>query len=903
MSTKNLAPLFHPRSIAIIGASARAQSVGGLILRNTVNRGFAGDIWPVNPRYGKILDLPCYPDVARLPGIPDVAVIATPPAIIPAILKQLGEKGNRIAVVVTAGLTNDNGLKQAALAACKPYGLRIFGPNVIGVCIPTARLDASFALTGAKAGNVGLLSQSGAIVSSLLDWAADNDVGFSKVISLGDMIDVDVGDGIDLLAADCATKTIVIYLESITNPRKFVSAARAAGRLKPVIAIVPGRYAAAAKAAATHTGALVSDSRIIDAVLKRAGVIRVIELSDIFDTVQITQRFPPLPKARLAIVTNGGGAGVLAVDSLLDRGEVLAQLSPETLVKLNELLPTAWSRANPVDILGDAAPERYRAAIEAVANDTGVDILLALHCPVELATPKATATAVVKCVDSGKIAGKPLLACFLGGREAREGRRILQASGVATYDLPTNAIGAFHVLAQWARQQEYLTHITPSTRQSLCVDRSAALQIFQNVAAEGRSMLTEVEAKRILEAYRISVPETLAVQSETDVERAASSLLKRYPAIALKVLSRQITHKSDVGGVVLGITSVAIAVEAADNIKISLTKAGLGSKLEGFTLQPMVTIKNGIELFVGLSTDVVFGPVIAFGAGGVAVEVVDDIALGLPPLDDDLAEDLIAQTRIDRVLRAFRHVPPANRAAIAGVLTSVSQMSLDFPFITAVDINPLVAGRNEVVALDARIEIDPKRICQSAPNKNLVIRPYPIELTHELELAGKGFTIRPILPSDAGLYETLLQKTSPEDIRMRFFGQTKLSKATIIRMTHLDYEREMAFVAIVSTSGELAGVSRLLIDADREGGDFGLLVRSDLQRIGLGRSLLQQLLSYGRSENLKEIRGCVLAGNDRMLRLCRSMGFEVSSVEQDSKMRLIQLNLDAHGDRRADIAH
>lgn len=661
-----------------------------------------------------------------------------------------------------------------------------------------------------------------------------------------------------------------------------------------MIAIVPGRHAAAAKAAATHTGALASDNRVIDAVLKRAGIIRVNELSELFDAAEITSRFPPLPKARLAIVTNGGGAGVLTVDSLLDRGEKLARLSEETVSKLDKLLPAGWSRGNPIDIMGDASPERYRAALETVASDPKVDILLALHCPVQPATPEATAIAVAACVENGRIGGKPLLACFLGGREAREGRRVLQAAGVANYDLPANAVGALHVLAQWARQQEHLTHMAPSTCESLHVDRPKALRIFERVAAEGRRMLTEPEAKEVLAAYRIPVPEVLVAESVAAVERLASSLLDRSSAIAVKVLSRHITHKSDVGGVALGMTSAGDAARAARDMTVALANAGLDKKLEGFVLQPMVTVKNGVELLVGLTTDPAFGPVIVFGAGGICVEAVDDIALGLPPLDGDLAEELIAQTRVDRLLKGFRHVAPANREAVRSVLLSLSQMSVDFPFMTALDINPLIVGEAAGIALDARIEIDLERISEPAPNRKLVIKPYPTGLASDVELSGRHFTIRPILPSDASLYATLLQKTRPEDIRLRFFGQTGLSEAAIIRMTHLDYEREMAFVAILADTGELAGVSRLAIDVDREWADFGLLVRSDLQRIGLGTTLLGRLVSYARTENLKELQGSVLARNDRMLRLCRKLGFEVTTAGQETGMGQVRLTLNGH---------
>ncbi|WFU13252.1 bifunctional acetate--CoA ligase family protein/GNAT family N-acetyltransferase (plasmid) [Rhizobium sp. CB3090] len=891
MSIKNLAPLFRPRSVAVIGASNRAGAIGTKILQNVIDGGFIGEVWPVNPKHQQILQRKCYVRVSELPDTPDIAVVATPAPTVPSILRELGEKGTKIAVVASAGLTTENGLKEAALAASKPYGLRIFGPNVVGLILPGSKLNASFVLTGASPGKIGLLSQSGAIVSSLLDWASERGIGFSQVLSLGDMIDVDIGDGIDLLAGDHETSAIIIYLESIVNPRKFVSAARAAGRLKPLIAIVPGRHKAAAKAAATHTGALTGEPRVIDAILKRAGIVRVTALSELFAAAEITAKVPPLTSARVGIVTNGGGAGVLAVDGLLDHGEALAPLADRTMASLDDLFPNGWSKSNPVDVLGDASPDRIAAAIHAVALDPAVDVVLALYCPVQAAPPAEVASAIISTVQAPDWPHKRLLSCLLGGSASREGRQILCNAGIPDYGLPEDAITALHVLGQWGRRQEQLTHVATTT--PLRFDRDGAMRVFEEVAKQSRTMLTEVEAKAVLGFYEIPVAECVVAKNVAAVEQVAAELLHRYPSIVVKLLSRSITHKSDIGGVMLDITTRAGARRAARSIAASAAAAGLADQVEGFVLQPMIKIDNGLELFAGLSVDKVFGPTIAFGAGGIGVEQVDDIAVGLPPLDDGSATDLINATRIERLLHGFRHIRPANLNIVKSVLLALSQMAVDFPFVRAFDINPLSVGHQTAIAIDARIEIDPSRLHDAVPNRSLVIRPYPSEWTRQISVGGQDFVFRPIRPMDAKAYAAMLELTAGDDLRMRFFGQAKLSQAAIVRMTHIDYEREMALIAI-DRGGGIVGVARLATDVSREWGDFGLLVRSDCQHIGLGTALLRQLLEFAGAEGLQEVRGLVLAHNHKMLALCRKAGFEIMTSPHDATFLQVRLRLSGY---------
>jgi acetyltransferase len=796
VTIRNLELAAHPRSVAVIGASSREGSVGNIVFGNILRAGFGGEVWPVNPKHGEILGRRCYHNAAELPEAPDLAVIVTPPATVPGVIAELGERGTRAAVVITAGITRENGLRQAMLEAARPNLFRVIGPNTVGLIIPTLKLNASFAHIAAQPGNIALLSQSGAIATSLVDWAAENNVGFSYVVSLGDMADVDVGDWLDLLAGDRKTRAIVMYLETIPNPRKFMSAARAAARIKPVIAIKAGRHEAAAKAAATHTGALSGMDRVADAALHRAGILRVKGLTELFDAVETIARFPPLVRTRVGIITNGGGAGVLAVDQLVDCNCELADLSATTIERLNASLPTTWSHGNPVDIIGDAPPERYLAALEAVAADPGTDVVMVLSCPTALASPEEAARAVARLAGGGTINGKPVLACWLGEHAARAGRRILHEAGVANFETPADAAMAVSYLGDWSRAQKALTRVPPSRSEAFKGDDEAVRAIFRQAANEGRRMLTEPEAKAAIRAYGIPVPETVIARTPQDAGRAAERLLVESDSVVVKLLSRAISHKSDIGGVALNLTTSAAAETAARTIAERVQQKAPEAQIEGYAVQPMITRKQAHELIVGINHDPIFGPVILFGAGGVAVEVLDDTAVALPPIDDVLAGDLIERTRIGRLLAGFRDRPPANRHAIVAVLKGLSQMVVDFPAIVAVDINPLVADTEGVIALDARIEIRPEAVEQRGPNPALVIRPYPGEWAKDISANGASFRIRPITPGDVALYPEFLARMAPDDIRMRFLAPRKSFPDEMLkRLTQLDYDRDMAFVA------------------------------------------------------------------------------------------------------------
>ena len=895
MSTRNLEGAFAPASIAVIGASKRQGAVGQVVLANIISGGFRGAIYPVNLKYEEVQGLRCYHHIEDLPEAPDLAVIMTPPETVPELVDQLGRRGVRVAVVITAGINAGNGLRQKMLDAAQPHLLRIIGPNTIGLLAPHLGLNASFTHIAPAAGRVALISQSGAIVSSIIDWAYAEGIGFSHVFSLGDMSDVDVGDCLNMLAADEKTAAIVMYLESIPAPRKFMSAARAAARIKPVIAVKPGRHEAAARAALTHTGSLAGADIVVDAALRRAGIIRVDDLEDLFNAAEITARFRPLNTARVAIVTNGGGAGVLAVDKLLDEGATLAALSPETLEQLDAVLPPTWSHANPVDIIGDAPPERYLAALEGVAADPGVDAILVMNCPTALASPVGAAAAVAGLVDKGCINGKPVLACWLGKHAAEAARAVLQQANVASFDTPAQAAEAVALLTRWSVLQRNLERV-PESQGEIAVDNGRVRAVIAAAAAEGRTLLTEDEAKAVIAAYGIPVPETILAATVDEVAAAAERLLGAAPAVVVKVRSKTISHKSDIGGVVLDIRDADGARKAAAGIIARVAKIP-GGKLDGFTVQPMIRRPRAEELIAGISSDPIFGPTILFGAGGVSVEVVKDTATGLAPLDEVLAGALIDRTRVSRLLAGYRDRPPADRAAIQRALLGLSQLVVDFPAIVAVDVNPLLADADGVIALDARVEIDPARIGEPAPNRSLAVRPYPSGWVKTVAAGGTDYTLRPIRPVDAALYPAFLDRVDPEDMRLRFLVAMKnIPPDLLIRLTQLDYDRDIAFVAL-EPSGDLAGIVRYAAGPERETAEFGILVRSDIKGHGLGSALLRHLVDYARAEGVGRLEGLVLTENTRMLALCRELGFEIAADPSDPVRLRATLPLALPGNR------
>ena len=860
MTTRNLEALFEPASIALIGASNQPGSIGAVLARNMTGAGFAGPVWLVNPHEDLIKGQRVYRTLADLPSAPDLAIIATPAATIPAIVSELGARGCRAAVVISTGFS-DPALHQALLDAARPTLLRIAGPNCLGFLSPARGINASFAHLTPAPGRLALVAQSGAVTTAALDWAAGRGLGFSQVVTLGDMADIDFGDVLDYLASDPATHAIMLYVESIRDARKFMSAARIAARAKPVVAVKAGRSAAGARAAWSHTGALAGSDLVYDAAFRRAGIVRVDSLREMFDAVVTLTSGVSVAGDRLTLLTNGGGAGVMAADALEARAGALAVLSPETLAALDPVLPKAWSHGNPVDIIGDAPPERYGAALKVLLHETASDAVLVLNCPTALADGAAAAQVIINTAAAGP--KRPILSCWLGDPAARPSRALFAAAMIPTYETPEEAVDAFSHLAGRHRNLELLAEVPAGALAE--PDRAAASALLDRVRAEERSDLTEPEAKALLAAYAIPVLESRTVKSP--VEAAALAGEWQGP-FALKILSPDITHKSDVGGVALNLGSGEAVELAAREMLERIAAKAPAARIEGFVLQQMANRPHGRELIVGLSADPTFGPVLLFGQGGVEVEVVSDRVMGLPPLNRPLALDMIGRTRVARRLGAFRDRPAADVGAVADVLARLGQLAMDFPQVSELDINPLIADVAGVLAMDARV-----RLAGAQAPRAAAIRPYPQDLATSVTLAGgEILMVRAIRPQDAADLVELIARSSHEDVRFRFRGSLReLPRAWADRLAQIDYEREMALVGFEGAN--LSGVARLVCDPLGESGEFALMVRTDRQNHGVGEALLHRLRAYAKSRGLARVWGEVDRTNEPMLGLADRLGF------------------------------
>ena len=870
MSTRNLDKLMAPRSVVAIGASARSGSVGAAVTRNLLAAGFHGDIHLVNLKGGEIEGRSVLRSLAELAQPADLAVIMTPPETVPRLLAELGERGTRTAVVITTGpgsgatAHDDNRRwRKRLLKAAQPYLLRIVGPNCIGYVAPRLGLNASFGPTKLKAGKLSAVAQSGAVLAGLADWGTSQGIGFSHLISMGDMADVDFGDVLDLLASDYDTRAVLMYVEGITQARKFMSAARSVARLKPVIVLKAGRHAAAAKAAASHTGAMAGSAAVYDAAFARAGLVRVSGLGELFDAAE-TLGYGLAPRTeRLGILTNGGGAGIIATDLLLDEGGDLATLQPRTIAQLDWLMPRAWSHGNPVDIVGDADGARYGAAVDALADDRGVGAVLAMNVPTAL-TSSVEAARAVSGAKGAKVV--PIIGCWIGGAEAQEGRRVLHEAGMPAFDSPLRAVRGFMHIVQHRRGQRALQRTPPSVPEARA-DAELVRAIAQGALHHKREVLTEPEAKRILAAYGIPVvPTEVALDA---AEAAAAAMRIGFP-VAVKILSRDIRHKSDVGGVMLDLGSEQEVRDACRTIHDRACNAAPGARLDGFVVQPMVKRPHAVELILGAAEDPVFGPILMIGHGGVAAEVIDDKALALPPLDPVLAEYALGRTRVDRLLRGYRDRPPADRAAVCDVLIRLSRLIADVGEIAELDVNPLLADADGVIALDARIVV--RSPAGQERGARFAIKPYPVELESEIEHRGERLRVRPIRPDDEALLQAFVRRMTPEDIRLRFFGPLReLTHEMAARLTQIDYDREMAFLLL--DGKELLGVGRLAADPGFEQAEFALAVLSDRQGHGYGRLLLNHVLHYAKERGVERVTGQVLRENHKMLELAKRLGF------------------------------
>ena len=890
MTTRNFDALFQPKAIALIGASNRPNSVGAVLARNLQSGGFTGPILAVNPHEAAIGSTLSYHSVAELPVTPDLAVLATPASAIPGLIGELGARGCRAAVVVTAGFGEGgraagDALRQAMLEAARPHMMRIVGPNCLGFMSPHAGINASFAHLAPAAGDIAFLSQSGALVTGVLDWAAGRDLGFSHIVSLGDMSDVDFGDVLDHLAQDAATRSILLYVESIRDARKFMTAARIAARAKPVIVIKAGRSQGGAKAALSHTGALAGADAVYDAAFRRAGMLRVYELREIFEAAETLGRGLAVRGDRLTILTNGGGAGVLAADALDALGGTLAALPPQTAAKLDAVLPSAWSHSNPIDIIGDASGERYTQALNALMANPDQDAILVMNCPTGVVAPDEASRAVLDCVaaPTARDGATPVLTCWLGDATAKVARKQFADAGTATYDTPDDAVRAFMHLVDYSRNQDLLMETPPTGAAIDPAGRAAARSIIEGALAEERTLLSEAESKRVLAAYSVPVVETRVAKDADEAARMAAEI---DGLCVLKILSPDVTHKSDVGGVRLNLNGPAEVAAAAAAILQQVAIHKPGARIEGFTVEPMVVRPGAQELIVGLIDDGGFGPVVLFGQGGTAVEVLADRALGLPPLNLVLARDMIGRTRVAKLLKGYRDIPPADMAAIEAVLVRLADLAIDLPEIAELDINPLLADAKGVLALDARVVL---RKAPEAGERRLAIRPYPADLEKTVEIRdGRTLHVRPIRPQDApGLIE-MGRRSTPEDLRLRFFGATQsLQPALAARLSQIDYDREMALVALEAgqedQAQDILGVVRLICDPDNIEGEFAIIVRSDFKGQGLGYRLMQEMLDWAAARGLSRVTGSVLQENTDMLDMVRATGGVAERRETDAR--------------------
>lgn len=888
MSTYRLDKLLSPRSVAVVGASPKETSVGHKLLRNLRDGGFRGEISVINPRYGQIDGLTTVASLHELPQTPDVIVVTAPPEAVPAIVSAAGEKGTAAAIIITAGLGRGPGsLAETCEKAARATGLRLVGPNCLGVIAPHAQFNATFAARMPLPGDLALISQSGAIAAGMIEWSVGRAVGFSGIVSIGDQLDVDFGDLLDYFAVDRATRAILLYIESVKDARKFMSAARAASRTKPVVVVKAGRHAPAAKAAATHTGALAGSDAVYEAAFRRAGLLRVLDLGELFDAAETLGRVKTVAGKRLAILTNGGGIAVLAVDRLADLGGTVAEISAATRARLDAVLPPTWSKSNPVDIIGDADAARYAAALEALLADPENDAVLVMNVQTALAPALDIARAVARIAERerAKAVPKPIFAVWVGANGPVT--QTFSRASVPHYATETEAVRGFMHLVGYREATDALMKAPPSLPGHFAPDAAKARRIVGEALADGRTWLDPIEAGRLFAAYAIPIIPSVLAATPEEAQAKAAEFLAAGQAVAVKIASRDIVHKSDVDGVRLNLTSGAAVRKAAEEVIAAARQKRPQARIAGVTLQPMILRPKARELIAGIADDPTFGPVVVFGHGGTAVEVINDKALALPPLDLKLARDLIDRTRVARLLRAYRNVPEARIDDVALVLVKLAQLVADVPEIRELDINPLLADETGVLALDARVAVAvaaPKFRGRGHPH--LAIRPYPSEWERRLVLGDNWrIFVRPVRPEDEPLVRAFFEKVTPEDLRLRFFAPVKeLSAAFIARLTQLDYGRANAFVAIDEATGEMIGGVRLHADADYETGEFAILLRSDLKGRGLGWKLMQHIIDYARAEGLKRIQGQILRENTVMIRMCKELGFVVQDDPDDPNL-------------------
>ncbi len=887
--------IFAPRNVAVIGATEVPNSVGRTLLWNLISSPFGGTVYPVNPKRPSVLGIKAYPSIGDVPEQVDLAVVCTQAGFVPGIVKQCAAAGVKGMVIISAGFKELGApgieLERQILEEARKAKIRIIGPNCLGIMSPLSGVNASFASGMARPGNVAFLSQSGALGTAVLDWSFKEMVGFSAFVSIGSMLDVDWGDLIDYLGNDPRTQSIVIYMESIGNARSFLSAAREVSLSKPIIVIKAGRTAAAAKAAASHTGSLTGSDDVLDAAFRRVGVLRVNSIDEVFAMAEVLAKQPRPKGPRLTILTNAGGPGVLAVDALVTGGGELATISDETKKTLDSFLPIHWSHNNPVDVLGDAPADRYAKALEICAHDPNSDGLMVILTPQDMTDATGTAEALK---PYAKIEGKPVLASWMGGPIVEAGAEILTKAGIPNFAYPDTAAKAFNYMWKYSYNLKglYETPSLPAPGAEGAPDRKAAQAIINEVRKSGRTILTEFESKKLLATYGIPTVATEIAATEADAAKAAEKI--GFP-IVLKLYSETITHKTDVGGVKLNLANVEAVKKAFNEIKASVSEKVGAQHFQGVTVQPMIKL-DGYEVIIGSSLDAQFGPVLLFGSGGQLVEVYKDSVLGLPPLNATLARRMMEQTKIFKALKGVRGRKPVDLAALEQLLVRFSQLVVEHPWIKELDINPLMASPERLVALDARVVIhgsDVKEEDLPTP----AIRPYPMQYVQTIKIKdGSEITLRPIRPEDEPLMVKFHQGLSERSVRLRYFHPMKLGQRVaherLIRVCHNDYDREMALVAerIDAKTGEheILGVGRLSKQPGQSDAEFAVLVSDQWQNRGLGTGLLQKLVKIGKDEKLTRISAGIMTENVEMQRICEKLGF---ALKRDMQEPMVQAEI------------
>lgn len=887
-----LKSLFEPASVAIVGASEREGSIGAVLVRNMVEAGYKGKLFAVNPNRDRVFGIPCYSAIEEIPQRVDFAVIARRASAVSSLIESCGRAGVGAAAVMSAGFSEIGpqgaAMERAVLENARRYKVRLIGPNCMGVMRPSIGLNATFGLGGAHAGSIGLISQSGALCSAILDWARPNNVGFSSVISLGSSTDVDFGEILDYLVADPRTRNIFLYIEGIRHARSFMSALRAAARIKPVLLIKVGRHPAGSQAALSHTGSLVGADDVFDAALRRAGVVRLYNIGQLFAAaVALFSQFRPRGK-ELLVITNGGGPGVMAADRCGDLDIPLARLSDTTMSALNEFLPPTWSHGNPVDVIGDADPERYRKTLAICMEDENVDGALAILTPQAMTNPSEVARGVIEIAKSSD---KPLVTCWMGEDQVREARELFVKAQIPTFRTPDPAVEMFYHISAYYRNQKLLMQTPPSLAHTTVPHIESARLVIEAALGEGRTALNELESKALLAAFRIAIANTVIARSPTEAMVLAEEI--GLP-VAMKVVSPNIAHKSDCGGVRLNLTNLQAVRSAYHEIVDDVKRHRPDANINGVAIEPMILKPHGRELMVGAFRDEVFGPTLIFGEGGTRIEARRDRAVALPPLNRFLASDLIRSTRAYRLLGAFRGMPEVNLDAVEEVLLRVSEMVCELPWIQEMDINPLIVDEHGAVAADARV-----RVAEVPPGAgrydHVAIHPYPTHLVETWRsIDGNEVTIRPIRPEDAEIERAFVRNLSQETKYLRFMNTLReLTEVMTARLTQIDYDREMAFIATVQQAGKEieVGVSRYATNPDGESCEFAVVVADAWAGKGLARKLMLVLIDTARAKGLKYMNGTFLANNARMLKFVTGLGFTLSNDPDDNTIKLGVLKL------------